>query len=169
MDFHRSTFANRIDFLVGLRFDVHVVLGCFESLRQILPHRIFVRPDFRLLADDCDVEISNFKTGTGDSPGCLSEKKGRILTVPFRSIIRKQLSDVLFSESPEECIRDGVVDSIAVRMAHRPFFVLQGHSSKNKWPAWSLWVLFLKAMKVVSMSNSGLLSLHTSNLHRRAL
>ena len=124
MDFHRSTFANRIDFLVGLRFDVHVLLGCSESVRQILPHRTFVRPDLWLLADDCDVEISNFKTGTVDSPAGLSEKNGRILTVPFGSIIRKQLSDVLFSESPEECIRDGVVDRIAVRMAYRAFYVL---------------------------------------------
>ena len=169
MDLHRSTFANCIDFLMGLGFDVHVSFGGSKSLRQILSHWILVWPDLWLLADDGDVEISNFETGRSDSLASFCEKNRGILTIPFRSIIRKQLSDVLFSESPEECIRHGVIDRIAVRMAHRAFYVLQGDSSQDKWSAWSLWMLFLEAMEVVSMSDSGLLSLHPSNLHRRAL
>ena len=36
MDFHRSTFANRIDFLVGLRFDVHVLLGLTNNIKDVM-------------------------------------------------------------------------------------------------------------------------------------
>ncbi len=153
MNFDGAAFAHCVDALVGLPLDIDLRTGTSQQGGEVLAHLIPPRPDLRLLANNCDINVSEQKPPRGNPPNGLLQKYRTVLTIVAGVRVRKELPDIRLSDSPQQGIRHRMENRVAVRVTDRARRMVKSDSPQNARPTTALWLEGLEAMQIVTVPN----------------
>ncbi len=132
MNFHRASFADRINPLMGFALDVDALHLEAEVSCNVGGHLRLFRGQLGSLADHRDVEIHHHEACRRKPARGLVQEEGRITTLPFRRRIGECLSDIRESHGSHDRVEDSVEDRIAVGVTHWPHRVVEVDASEHK-------------------------------------
>ncbi len=154
MHLNRSPFANSIDLLVRLAFDIHLVNPNIQYASEVGTHRFFDWCQFRLFENYCGIKIDELVACARHSSFCFSQKNLGILRSVARISIGEKLSDVRQTECSQNCVGHRVIQGITIRVRDRAAAVGQLHTAEYERFALAARGESLQAVQVVAMSDA---------------
>ena len=135
MNLDGTSFTDRIHTLVGLPLDIDLFRIAIEHFSQIGRHRVRMRRDLGLLADDGGIHVSDTHPMALHPTNRFLEKSSRVGPLILRSRIREKAAYIRLAQCTQNGIRDGMQKRVPVRMTHGALFVFQFHPTEYENPA----------------------------------
>ena len=153
MHFDGTTFANSINFFVGLAFDIDRVRSAANQPRDIGDNFASARSDLGLFADDCAIDVANLPSRFAHSVYSFTQKNCRVCAFILGIVVWKELANVGQPKCTQNCISDCMQQNIAIGVCNKTSRMFYLNSAEYKLFALACRGSRLEAMQVIAMSD----------------
>ena len=132
MSRNAKSFTGKAEVLLGGCLYADGIKGKLQHGCNILSHLLNVRREVRCLCHDGGIDIADLPSFFAYERGCSGEQNTAINVFVCRIGIGKMLSDIPQSQSPKQCVTNGVQQYVGIGVTEQPFFVRNRHTAQNQ-------------------------------------